>query len=702
MGRTIGCWSWSENDAALVRDDGATLRFAGQADGDLDYRGGRWLRFEIRCSEGSTPLLVQHRLVGFDAQHRTLCWRADFTRHAIAGAAPPASYRQWMAFERIAADGLACWPQHVFEEVPDWVAIEGGWEDDRFIPDRYRLYERVQVKRFLTGGRLPELDQAEPRWSFRPLDPKVSSPTPAEAAKIRSGPALRNALRQMAARGPALVAGDRTILLAEDEHGCLHATYLDEDFVSDRYTICNRYRTQEDRWEIGDYAVVDIGARRLKDARAAERNPVRGLIGLFFKQPERDHQGRENWAVDPLLVERATRSFAAALFHVPKGAFSERRLFAPPKSLWLGRSWFQAGYLQSRMLVAHSLDIEEFVAAFADRPPLSMTVQATKEVAFDVDRASLEGPGGQALAFDRSLESTAEGPKILLRCTANGLDWPIVVQQSMHRRRQYRPWSIDHDASLALWRSKMGIDLPDAAAWDCLRQFVEDALLSWGDTDSTGPAPQRLITRGGYYDGIWRGPELVRTVDRPLHYQETVEEPVLGPWSDYRPQGQWRRTDSLPIDLPEREYPNHYGDPRYKYGTSPTDTEPPIQFRKEMLDGTGSFHASAWHVGHHRDEVFRTDFADYRAADGWVRLAALRSRVSLGRVWELDEDSAAVQKWQPRPSLGAAPPLALWRSLRDAAQGGLRPGESVTTTGAWIFNRFYGGPDRSIELRNES
>src|SRR5215210_1832535 len=522
MGRTIGCWSWSESDIALVRDDGAILRLLGDAGGDLDSSGGRWLRFEIRCPEGTTPLLVQHRLVGFDAQYRTLCWRADFTRHAAAGAEPPSSYRQWMAFERIAADGLACWPMHVFSEVPDWVAIQGGWDGGRFIPDRYRLYERVQVERVLTGGRLPELDDSEPRWRFQPLNPKVSSPTPAEAAKIRSGPALRNALRQMAARGPALVTGDRTILLAEDEYGSLHATYVDEDFVSDRYVVTGRYRTQKDRWDVGDYAVVDIGARRLKDARAAEINPVRGLIGLFFKQPERDHQGRENWAVDPLLVERATRSFAEALFNIPKGAFSQRRVFAPPRSLWLSRSWFQAGYLQSRMLVAHELEIDEFIAAFADRPPQSMTVQATSGVAFDPNRARLDGPAGKVLAFDRSLEATAEGPRVLLRCTANGLVWPVVVQQAMHRRHQYRPWSIDHDACLAMWRSETGSDLPNAADWDCLRQFVEDALISWGDTDASGPAPQRLVTSGGNYDGLWRGAELVRTVDRPLHYDETV------------------------------------------------------------------------------------------------------------------------------------------------------------------------------------
>ena len=698
MGRTIGCWSWSESDSALVRDDGAVLRFVGEADGDLDSSGGRWLRFEIACPEGTTPLLVQHRLVGFDAQHRTLGWRADFTRHAAAGAEPPASYRQWLAFERIAADGLACWPEHVFGEVPDWVGIEGGWEDGGFIPNRFRLYERVQVQRFLMSGRLPQLDEPEPRWRFRPLDPSISAPTAPEAATARTGRALRDALRRMIARGPALVAGDRAILLAEDEHGSLRATYVDEDYVSDRFMVTGRYRTQEDRWDVGDYAVVDIGARRLKDVRAAEKDPVRGLLGRFF-QPSKDHQGRENWAVDPVLVERASRSFAAALFHVPAGAFSERRVFAPPRSLWLSRSWFQAGYLQSRMLVAHSLDIDEFIAAFADRPPQSMTVQAMSGVAFDPGRARLEGPAGQALAFNRSLESTTEGPKFLLRCTHDGLDWPIVVQQAMHRRHQYRPWSLDHEASLAMWRSETGSDLPDAADWDCLRQFVEDALLCWGDTDSTGPAPQRLVASGGFYDGTWRGAELVRTVDRPLHYDETEREPVLGPWSDYRPQQQWRRTDSLPIDLPDRVYDTYRSD---FSRSSPLESEPPIQFRKENLDGNGSLNASVWTVSYHRDEVYRTDFADYRAPDAWVRLIGVRSRFSLGGVWELDEESAAAEKWRPASWTPSAPSLGLWRSLRDAAQSGLRPGESVTITGAWIFNRFFGGPTRSIELRQDS
>ena len=695
MGRTIGCWSWSENDSALIRDDGAALRFIGEAEGDLDPSGGRWLRFEIRCPEGTTELLVQHRLVGFYAQYRTLIWRADFTRHATAGAAPPASYRQWMAFERIAADGLACWPEQVFGEVPDWVAIEGGWDDG----GRFRLYERVQVERFLGGGRLPELDDSEPRWRFQPLDPKVASPTPAEAAKIRSGPALKDALLHMIARGPALVSGDRAILLSEDQYGSLRATYVDKEFVSDRYMISGRYRGQEDRWGIGDYAIVDFGARRLKDLRAAEPHPPSGFFGLFAEKPKPDHQGRENWAVNPVLVERATRSFAEALFEIPQGAFSERRVMAPPKSLWLDRSWYQAGYLQSRLLVARELEIEEFIAAFADRPPQSMTVQGTSGVAFEPDQGRLQGPGGQVLAFDRTVGRASGGPTVLLRCTAHGLDWPVIVQQGMHRRHQYRPWNIDHDACLAMWRSETGLDLPDVGDWDCLRQFVEDALLSWGDTDPTGPAPQRLVTSGGYYDGVWRGTELVRTVDRPLHYDETVREPVLGPWSDYRPHERWRRTDSLPIDLPERRYPNYYGDPRYKFGFSPSETEPPIQFRKEKLDGTGSFHASAWHASYHRDELSRTDFADYRAADGWVRLVGVRSQVWLNRVWELDPENAGVEQWQPATWAPGPPSLALWRSLLDASQSGLRPGESVTTSGSWIFNRFFGGPNRSVELR---
>jgi hypothetical protein len=230
---------------------------------------------------------------------------------------------------------------------------------------------------------------------------------------------------------------------------------------------------------------------------------------------------------------------------------------------------------------------------------------------------------------------------------------------------------------------------------------MEDASLSWGDTDATGPAPQRLVSSSGYYDGVWRGAELVRTVDRPLHYDETVREPVLGPWNDYRPHDQWRRTDSLPVDLPEREYRNYYGDPRYKFGSSPTETEPPIQFRKEKLEGTGSFNASPWHARHHRDEMSRTDFADYRAADGWVRLVGIRSRVSLNRVWELNQENAGVEQWRPATWTLGPPSLALWRSLLDAAQSGIRPGESVTTSGAWIFNRFFGGPNRSVELREQ-
>jgi hypothetical protein len=693
MGQYFGCWSWCEQGNSLVRDDGALLRYVGPAEDEPDPAGGHWFRFEIACGEGETPLLVQHRLVGFHGQYRILHWRADFTRVEAAGGKPPRSYRQWAAFERIAADGLACWPIASFGEIPDFVGTEGGWSGGEFRRDRFRLYERVRVERLLHQGRLPEVDSEEACWRFQPLDPSVSAPSRAELSGLRSAGALRRALAEMIDRGPALVCEHSAILLEEDEHGSLHATYVDEDFVSDRYMISGLYRTQEDRWGVGDYAIVQIGSRRLRDLRAAEQKPVEGLLALFWKKPK-PHHGREDWPADPTLVERAGRSFAEALFHVPHGAFSERRVHAPPILVSQTRGWLQAGYLHGRLQVAHSLSTDEFEAAFADTPRHDMTAFPRPEIAFDPDALRLEGPSGATLVFERRLEASADGPAVLMRCRDGALDWPLVVDQERHRYLKLRTWRIDHDASLEIWRSETGLDAPEPDRWDCMRQFLEDAILSWPDTDPTGAAPQQLIASGGYYDGEWRRAELVRTAERPFHFDEFLREADVEDWTPYAAQVRWERSDDLPVGLAER----NYGDMGYVYSRG--EEEVPIAFAKRQVAGEDTLAASVYSVSYHREERHRTDYADYRNARGRLRVPGVRSAFALGSIWLLDEDAAPQGDW--RPGKGIRPTLPTWRALRDAAESGLRPGEQVSVTGAWIFNRFFGGPKRTTALSRQA
>jgi hypothetical protein len=453
MQRLIGYWSWNLGEQALVRDDGARLRYIEPVDDDTDPRS-RWFRFLVSCDQGETPLLVQHRLAGFNGQYRELYWRADFSRGPA-----PSSFAQWAAFERIAADGLACWPEETFGELPDYVAVEGGWSDGAFRTDWYRIYERTRVQSFLLQGRLPERDTVERHWRFQPLNPAISAPSPSEVARWHSLQDIRHGLALMIDRGPALVCKDRAILLEEDEYKRLHATYIDDDFVSDRYVITGLYRTQEDRWGVGDDATVAIGARRLRDFRAAEEDGPSGLFGLLSEEPKRDGQGTENWAADPLLVERAAQSFAAALFKVPEGAFSPERASAPPLLIALTQGGFQAGYLQQRLQIARSLGTDEFVAAFANEVPPSATIQLKPGLDFDAETARLRW-GDRVLAFERTLEPGPSGARLLLRCSDGDMSWPIVIQQSRHRHHELRAWSVDHDVSLAQWRREEGGDLP--------------------------------------------------------------------------------------------------------------------------------------------------------------------------------------------------------------------------------------------------
>lgn len=699
MERLIGYWSWDDAEQGLVRDDGASLRYLGPADDSRDPRM-RWFRFVIRCDERETELLVQHRLAGFNGQYRHLTWRADFTRGA-----PPSSYAQWALFERIAADGLSCWPEQTFGEVPDLVAVEGGWSDGAFRPDWYRIYERARAQRFLLQGRLPEPDRTERHWRFQPLNRNISAPSGAELAGARLLHGVREGLARMIDRGPALVCEDRAILLEEDEYRRLHATYVDEDHVSDRYVIAGLYRTQEDRWGVGDYAKVVIGARRLSDFRAAEKDAPNGLLGMLWKQPKRDNRGNENWAADPLLVERAAQSFAEALFKVPAGAFSAERASAPPLLVALTQGAFQAGYLQQRLQVSRKLGTDEFVAAFADELTPSATIRLKPGIDFDPEQARLSHDG-RVLAFEHRLDPGPDGPRVLLRCKDGDLDWPLIAEQSRHRYHELRTWSIDHQASLSQWRSETGRDLSDPDGWDCMRQFIEDAVLSWPDCAATGYAPQQLATAGGFYDGEWRGSALVRTLERPYWMYEfppgpspddkvrkPEREPVTGPWTVYRPQQRWRRTDDLPVGLPERPY----GSQQYVY--SGGGSEPPIPFAKAEVDGPGHLAASVYNVTYSREEARRTDYADYTDGKRRLRLRGIRSALSLGSYFPIDLDAPASGKWNPREAPLTPPDLATWRVLRDAAESGLRPGESVTVTGVWIFDRFFGATTRKIDYR---
>jgi hypothetical protein len=237
-----------------------------------------------------------------------------------------------------------------------------------------------------------------------------------------------------------------------------------------------------------------------------------------------------------------------------------------------------------------------------------------------------------------------------------------------------------------------------------MRQFVEDAILSWPDCPATGYAPQQLITSGGYYDGEWRGTELVRTLGRPYHFsefppgqdpEEKVYKPerhaITGPWTDYRPQQRWQRIDELPIDLRER----NYSDRAYVY--SGGGTEGPIPFAKSQVNGPGHVAASVFSVSTHREEAHRVDYVDFTDGARRLRFGGVRSSFWIGGLWQLEENSVREGKWRP-PSAPLSPDLITWRILRDAGESGLRPGESVRITGAWIFQRFFGDAQRSTEM----
>ena len=688
MRQYMGCWLWDEEKLRLVRSDGASLRFVREV--TEGHRGvhGVWRLFEIQSFEGKTPLLVERRLIGFHSQYRTLYWRASLAKFQSAGGASPSSYAQSKTFEYIAADGLLCWPDWVFGEAPDWVAVDGAWDEGKFREDRYRLYERTRATKFITGGHVPEVEPSEPTWSFKPGYARRPVPDLSQAARSRS--ALADALDKLAESAPMLVAKDRFIIFGGEEFHHSKPIYVDQDFVTDRLTAGPPYRGQEHYWQFGEHNKVQIGTidRRTMESAGAAR--PKGLIWRLLGPPAetRDKRGNENWPMDPLLRARCTEALSVAPFKIPAGENVGGALLAPPLRVIVSHGWRQGGYLSGRVEIAQTLANDQFVAAFAETPPAPLTIAARAEVRFDPVSGLLEGLSGQSLRFDRAIEG-AQGDAFVLRCSAEEIDWPVIVRRSNHVREKLMRWTIDHDEALAHWREQEGEHYPDHQRWDCLRQFLDDALLSWADSDVAGPAAQQLISNGGYYDGQWHGPRLIRTITRPMPYEEG-QDSTAGPWTAYQPSEQWVRTDDLPIGLPEADSDKYF----YSGGSK----EPPIPFVKEKIGGNGRLEASVFTLSHHRDESHRTDYADFRSGSDHLRMIAVRSKMDLCRIWNSPETPPPGESWNGFSGAAIAPDLPTWRILRDSAESGLRPGESVTLSGMWLFNRFFCGfSSRRIE-----
>jgi hypothetical protein len=376
---------------------------------------------------------------------------------------------------------------------------------------------------------------------------------------------------------------------------------------------------------------------------------------------------------------------------------------SPPLLVRSPSPWLRAGYLAQECITATALLGEELEAAFHEDPAACRPLPSAAGAAFDPRTGSLFAPDGSSLVLETASDWLGVTPRRLrLRCRSAGLDWSVLVSRIDrrpsgtwdYRQQTMSRWSIDHDQFRQAWRREGHDGLPDPDAWDRLRQFVEEAVLSWGDGPAAGPAPQSLATSGGWYEGKWRGGEFRRLLARPI---DTDRGSRTDKWQPYVAGREWRRTDDIPAT---RQDPISSG-----YASAGAGA-PFVPFEKVALGpAPARLFASGFILTHSRDEARRTDLVDYCDESDHVRLAGLRTvlcTASLVRAGapmpQIDENGRV--KHPPYEAI-EAPGLSLWRRLRDAGEGGLREGEIGQVAGGYVFDRFYGDALRITALGAE-
>jgi hypothetical protein len=684
----IGHWRWDGGARMLVRLDDCTVRYLGRNQ-TRPVTGNRcWHDFAVRSSEGEVVVPVEQRLLGRDDNFRALWYRVDF-RELEPG------FASWSASEWLLIDALSCWPiGDLAGGYPTGIGVEGAVLNGRFRPDIFRLHLPGYSK-VTPVGTSPIPPTVEQRWTYHPLD--RSKPEPDLAGAASGTPdAIRRAVAQAAARGPTLASGDRRIVILPTKFG-VRLLYADAGLIADSLLGGAPYRDQDYFWSFWD----DDGGAFGRIDPATGLKPGAGVVDAVraFFEPRKASSRSRPEEIDPALAERLYSSVHEALLLLEEPRELEVALEFPPTIVAAPAPWRRAGHLRGHCLTATALRDDRLVAAFAETPPEGLSLRAPMGVAFDHDAAAMLDPDGSILGLDAVLEGQEllAPTAIRLRCRAMGLDWPVIVRRDDRRpEHSFAPrselqsrWVVDHGECLAAWRLATNGDIPPAVAWDRLRQFLEDALLSWGDTVVCGPAPLSLATIGGWYDGAWRGSELRRLMSRPNGLGKPGHK---SEWKPYEAARQWRRTDTLPVGLPEVCSSGYT-----------VSREPPPPFAKEPDEatvtrtGAARWAAAGFVFQSERETERRVDLASYR--DGQIELvcAANRSHAVFGRVAVTGSADvlAGMQPW-PSPDTLQEPNLEIWRKLRDATESGLRSGEATRVQGVYLFDQFHPGALRLI------
>ena len=670
MDPVIGYWRWDETTQAMYRPDGAFARYIG-VDRDRPATAvTMWLQFEVVTPVGHILLPVQQRIVGRDTNFRALWYNADFVGQKVAP-------ELWVAAERLIGDALTSWPRgKLADALPTGIGIWGGYVGGRFRDNLYRLYLPEYVGKPSLGGSIAPISAGK-KWSLSSSLEHASNPIPVGEVICE------------------LTSETAQIDVEAGEHGTAQLHYEDDNFESDRFQCTMPYTDQQWMWSIFEFG----GSKEKLERKSSFFHTVDNLFGSLKRNKA---SSKTVLALTSDEQERAYAAFHDAFFTLPANAVRAVRLHAPPIVIKSKAPWRRAGYLDLNCLTATALRTTELQNCFSNNPAPEDLLVSPAGAAFDPEHGILTAPNGAALAIQQIDEMLGLTPtRLRLRCQAFGLDWPILVRRIDRRPHTiswaYEPqllsrWHIDHQECLEAWRREGHKGLPDPGAWDAMRQFVEEGILSWGDGRAGGPAPQSLATNGGWYDGKWRGAEFQRLLGRPINSDKIAR---TDGWRHYEPAARWHRTDTTPTEQL---------DPASLSYTRSNEHSVPFNKLKDDNPHERLF-ASGFIIHSSRDYDTRHDIVDYRGPEGHVRLGGTRDRLVSAGVIRIDENAPVANEHGRfvglSKSMSESPSLDLWRGLRDAAEGGLRDGESMTVIGGYFLDRLYGNSLRITALSAE-
>lgn len=650
----LGYWDWEPADGAMRRSDGCALVYAGNDPSRPHGATRAWLRFRARFGDGEIELPVEQRFEGRDGNLKALWYRVDLRALDL----DPDRLR---AVEALAADALLCWPRgDLSDGRPAGVAFEGGYLNGRFRPDVYRLHQAQLNALMARQGRVSAFPSAR-EWTYQPPDPSVPEPSLDGLGPYGSA-AMHRAVAQLQRRHPTLRSGDSSITLFPAKHARIGALVVDGDYVSDVFRFAATSRNHETHWKQAP------GSRRLPAQTLPPATFQDAVRDLFVTSGSRKNPVREKtW---PEQTRRALSGFHEAFFALPAGGIETTNLRSPPV-LVRSKAWFEyAGAHLHDITTATELATRELRWALCDEREEPALAASTSGAWFDQRTATLTGPDGSTLELVKVEHARGIEPmRILMRCRSAGLDWPVVVEPLRREPTNGPPglrptlsqWQVDHARCLNLWQAEGHVGLPEEARWDCLRQFIEDALLSWPDCPQTGPAPVSIALRGGWYEGEWHGLRLTRLLSAPRLDLKRAGSVV--PWLPYAASPRWIAQGE------ERAVEKHRADDERVrfYDAGYTET---IEYR----DGTTQ----------------RNYFVEY-AEPGFVLRFSGTAKAMSG-------SGAIVDGVQGEASVEPPEGLARWRAVRDALEGGLREWEWVEMRGGYIFDRFHSDIKRRAGL----